>query len=326
MYAPSTLYNSTYVPSPYRMAAPPAAAPQADPIAAPAPAPVFGQDVFVPTAAYAATAYPAPTYAAPAYPAPAYSPPVAPPSAPYPAPSAPTPYPTPPAAAHTPALYPASPAATPPPASGFKILSLEDIPGTPERMKRLTKQQMAPYFESIAQILRRDPEVSMAVTFGVYSEAQKLRLIERVKELVSGVYNLPPIRTQILDEPWVGGGYSFDENYLYSITTALLNDATAGDLVYLTVHEMTHAFQHRMVSLPIRPGGDFGELVDTWRGNTPQSHGYISYTGIENFELYAEQPLEFAAFLAGNFAEYQLTGGNNRLWGTSETEAWDLYA
>ena len=212
------------------------------------------------------------------------------------------------------------------PVTAPKILTLEDIPGTPERMKKLTKQVMAPYFESIAMALRSDPQISRAVIYGVQSDAEKLQLVERVKQIVSGLYNLPPITTQILDEPWVGGGYSFDQNYLYSITTGLLKDATAGDLVYLTVHEMTHAFQHRMVSLPIRPGGDLGELTDTWRGNTPQSHGYISYTDPSNFERYAEQPLEFAAFLAGNFAEYQLTGGNNRLWGTSETEAWDLYA
>lgn len=207
-----------------------------------------------------------------------------------------------------------------------KILSLEDIPGTPERMKMLTKQVMAPYFDSIAWALRNDPEVSMAVTYGVTSDDQRLRLVERVKQIVSDIYNLPPIATQVLDEPWVGGGYSFDSNYLYSVTTGLLKDATAGDLVYLTVHEMTHAFQHRMVSFPLPPGGALGELTESWRGNTPQSHGYISYTGVENFELYAEQPLEFGAFLAGNYVEYQLTGGNTRLWGTNETEARDLYA
>jgi len=207
-----------------------------------------------------------------------------------------------------------------------KILTLEDIPGTPERMKKLTKQVMAPYFESISMALRYDPQVSRALAYGVQTDAEKLQLVERVKQIVSGLYNLPPITTQVLDEPWVGGGYSFDQNLLYSITTGLLKDATAGDLVYLTVHEMTHAFQHRMVSLPIRPGGDLGELTETWRGNTPQSHGYISYSDPSNFEAYAEQPLEFAAFLAGNFAEYQLTGGNNRLWGTNETEAWDLYS
>ncbi len=207
-----------------------------------------------------------------------------------------------------------------------RVLGLEDIPGTPERMKLLTKQVMAPYFDSIALALRNDPEVSMAVTYGVFSDDQRLRLVERVKQIVSDIYNLPPITTQVLDEPWVGGGYSFDSNYLYSVTTGLLQDATPGDLVYLTVHEMTHAFQHRMVNFPLPPGGALGELTETWRGNTPQSHGYISYTGAENFELYAEQPLEFGAFLAGNYVEYQLTGGNSRLWGTNETEARDLYA
>ncbi|MNT52489.1 hypothetical protein D3C72_1895170 [compost metagenome] len=89
---------------------------------------------------------------------------------------------------------------------------------------------------------------------------------------------------------------------------------------------MTHAFQHRMVSFPIPPSGALGELTDFWRGNTPLTHGYISYTGSENFELYAEQPLEFAAFLAGNYVEFQTTGGNSRLWGTNETEASDLYS
>ncbi len=226
-----------------------------------------------------------------------------------------------PSASYPAASIPASYAPTAP-----KVLGLEDIPGTPERMKLLTKQVMGPYFESISLALRNDPEVSMAVAYGVYSDDQKLRLVERVKQIVSGIYNLPPIDTQVLDEPWVGGGYSFDENYLYSITTGLLKDAAPGDLVYLTVHEMTHAFQHRMVSFPLPPGGALGELTNAWRGNTPQSHGYVSYTDESNFERYAEQPLEFAAFLAGNYAEYQLTGRNNRLWGTNETEAWDLYA
>ena len=206
------------------------------------------------------------------------------------------------------------------------ILRLEDIPGTPERMKALSKQVMAPYFEGITWALRNDPEVSMALTYGFQTDEQKLRLVERVKDIVSNLYNLPPITTQVLDEPWVGGGYSFDDNYLYSITTGLLKDATPGDLIYLTVHEMTHAFQHRMVKFPIAPGGDLGELTEFWRGNTPQSHGYVSYTGESNFELYAEQPLEFSAFLGGNFVEYQLTGGNARLWGSNETEATDLYA
>src|SRR5690606_25615682 len=109
------------------------------------------------------------------------------------------------------------------------------IPGTPERMKALTKQVMAPYFESITWALRTDPEVVMAVSFGVYSNEQRLRLVERVKELGTGIYNLPPITTQVLDEPWVGGGYSFDEHRVYSITTGLLDEATAGDLIYLTV-------------------------------------------------------------------------------------------
>lgn len=217
---------------------------------------------------------------------------------------------------------PSSPFAPQPP----KILTLEDIPGTPERMKMLTKKVMTPYFESIATALRSDPVVAQASIYGVRTDAEKLALVERVKAIVSQIYNLSPISTQVLDEAWVGGGYSFDENYLYSITSALLQDATAGDLVYLTVHEMTHAFQHRMVSMPIRPGGELGELVDFWRGNTPQSHGYINYADPSNFEEYAEQPLEFGAFLAGNFAEYQLLGYNNRVWGTDETEAWDLYA
>lgn len=217
--------------------------------------------------------------------------------------------------------YQARPAFTPP-----AVLSLEDIPGTPERMKLLSKQVMAPYFEAISSALRYDPEVSMAVTYGVYSDAQKLRLVERVKQIVSGIYNLPPIATQVLDEPWVGGGYSFDQNYLYTITTGLLKDATPGDLIYLTVHEMTHAFQHRMVDFPLPPGGGLGELTAMWRGNTPQAHGYLSYEGEETFRYYAEQPLEFSAFLGGNFVEYQVTGRNSRLWGTSETEAWDLYA
>lgn len=216
---------------------------------------------------------------------------------------------------------PAVPRATTPP-----VLGLESIPGTPERMKALTKQVMAPYFDSISMALRNDPEVASAVAYGVYTDAQKLRLVERVKDIVSGIYNLPPISTQVLDEPWVGGGYSFDSTLLYTITTGLLKDATPGDLIYLTVHEMTHAFQHRMVSFPLPPGGALGELVTFWRGNTPQSNGYIAYTGVENFEFYAEQPLEFAAFLGGNYAEYQVTGRNNRPWGTNETEAWDLYA
>jgi hypothetical protein len=222
------------------------------------------------------------------------------------------------------AAYAAAPAAYAPAAP--PLLRLEDIPGTPERMKQLTKQVMAPYFESISMALRTDPEVVMAVAYGVYSDEQRLRLVERVKQIVSGIYNLPPIATAVLDEPWVGGGYSFDETYQYTITTGLLRDATAGDLIYLTVHEMTHAFQHRMVSFPIPPGGALGELTAAWRGNTPQAHGYVSYAGDDTFEAYAEQPLEFAAFLAGNVAEYRVTGMNARLWGTDETEAWDLYA
>lgn len=281
MYASTPTSSSAYAPIPTRSVGyAPQTAAVAPSSATPSP---LGQDRFVPSATYAATA---PAYASnPAY-----------------APNA--------------AYVPAAP----------KILTLEDIPGTPERMKMLTKQVMAPYFESISMALRSDPVIAQASYYGIQTDAEKLALVERVKAIVSQIYNLPPITTQILDEPWVGGGYSFDENLLYSITAPLMHDATAGDLVYLTVHEMTHAFQHRMVSLPIRPGGELGELTDFWRGNTPQSHGYINYSDPSNFEHYAEQPLEFAAFLAGNFAEYQLTGANNRVWGTDETEAWDLYA
>lgn len=282
-------------PAPYPMAAMPVV-PAALP-AAPTPS-VYGRDAFVPSAAYAS--------AAPAASAPAYAP-----------------------AAYAPVYMPDAYAPSPYALGGSfapQVLRLEDIPGTPERMKVLTKQVMAPYFEGITWALRTDPEVVMAVSYGVYSDAQRLRLVERVKELVSGIYNLPPITTQVLDEPWVGGGYSFDDNQLYSITTGLLQDASAGDLIYLTVHEMTHAFQHRMVSFPIAPGGALGELTAAWRGNSPQTHGYLAYSGEDTFEAYAEQPLEFAAFLAGNFAEFQVTGANARRWGTDETEAWDLYA
>lgn len=310
MYASTNSASPAVAPIPTRSVGyAPRTAAALPPSAAPSP---FGQDRFVPSSSYVAASSPslatAPYVTAYAS-SPAYAP-AAPASAPY----APTAYAPTPNTASTPV------AAVP------KILTLEDIPGTPERMKRLTKQVMAPYFETISQALHFDPMIAQAVAYGVQTDAEKLALVERVKAVVSQIYNLPPITTQILDEPWVGGGYSFDQNYLYSITSPLMNDATAGDLVYLTVHEMTHAFQHRMVSLPIRPGGELGELTDLWRGNTPQSHGYINYTDASNFERYAEQPLEFAAFLAGNFAEYQLTGANNRLWGTNETEAWDLYA
>src|SRR5690606_13355282 len=128
--------SSAYAPIPTRSVGyAPQAAAVTPPTAAPSP---LGQDRFVPSTAYAASA---PPYG----PTSAYAP----------------------NAAYVPAVP--------------KILTLEDIPGTPERMKMLTKQVMAPYFESISMALRTDPVIAQASYYGVQTDAEKLALVERVK-------------------------------------------------------------------------------------------------------------------------------------------------
>lgn len=185
----------------------------------------------------------------------------------------------------------------------------------PMAVRTLTKQVMAPYFEAIAHALAADPVIQSLRYAPVLTPEAKLQLVERTKAVVSAVYQIAPIPTRVLDEAWEGGGYDFDTRSL-SITRPMLASATAGDLLYLVTHELTHAFQDQLLDSPYPVAGPLGQLVAIWRHNQPHQ-GYVPYDPAQgNFEAYANQPLEFAAFLGGNVVEYAVTGTNSRTWGT----------
>ncbi len=185
----------------------------------------------------------------------------------------------------------------------------------PVAVRTLTKQVMSPYFEAIAWSLANDPLIQSYQSAPTLTPEAKLQLIEQAKAVVGSVYQLAPIPTRVLDEAWEGGGYDFDTRTL-AITRQTLASATPGDLLYLVTHELTHAFQDQLLDSPYPVTGPMGELVAIWRNNQPHQ-GYVSYDpALGNFETYANQPLEFAAFLGGNVVEYSVTGTNSRTWGT----------
>lgn len=185
----------------------------------------------------------------------------------------------------------------------------------PVAVRTLTKQVMTPYFEAIAGALAADPLLQAYRYDPALTPDAKLQLLERAKAVVGSVYQLAPLPTRVLDEAWEGGGYDFDTRSL-AITRRMLESATPGDLFYLVTHELTHAFQDQLLDAPYPPTGALGELVAIWRANQPHN-GYVPYDPAQgNFDAYANQPLEFAAFLGGNVVEYAVTGANSRTWGT----------
>lgn len=185
----------------------------------------------------------------------------------------------------------------------------------PVAVRTLTKQVMTPYFEAIAQALAADPVIQSLCYTPWLTPEGKLQLVEQAKAIVSSVYQLNPLPTRLLDEAWEGGGYDFDTRS-FSVTRQLLATATPGDLLYLVTHELTHAFQDQLIETPYPLNGPLGQLVAIWRTNQPHQ-GYIAYDAmLGNFETYANQPLEFAAFLGGNVVEHAVTGANSRTWGT----------
>lgn len=187
----------------------------------------------------------------------------------------------------------------------------------PVAVRTLTKEVLTPYFGMIAQGLAADPVIQALRTQPMLTPEAKLQLVERAKAVVGSVYGITPIPTRLLDEAWVGGGYDFDTRTL-SITRPMLESASAGDLLYLVTHELTHAFQDQLLDSPLPIAGPLGALVAIWRADQPHQ-GYVAYDAqAGNFAAYAEQPLEFAAFLGGNVVEYGVTGTNSRTWGTPQ--------
>lgn len=196
-------------------------------------------------------------------------------------------------------------------------------PVSEAHMRAATQAVAKPMADKLIADIRRDPALVAALARTDMTPEQKLGLLRRLAEVTARSYGIRPVTVEVVKADWQGGAYDFGGDRRFTVTTALLAVATPGTLVYLAAHELMHAYQEQLIDGDVsRAPGALGVLARAWKANAAAYVGFDARRG--NHEAYAEQPIEYGAYLIGNHVERQLLGTNSHAWGTDDVQADDL--
>lgn len=196
-------------------------------------------------------------------------------------------------------------------------------PVSEARMRAATQTVVKPMADKLIADIRRDPALVADLARADMTPEQKLDLLRRLAEATAKSYGIKPVKVESVKADWQGGAYDFGGDRRFTVTSALLAVATPGTLVYLAAHELMHAYQEQLIDGDVsRAPGALGELARAWKANAAAYVGFDARRG--NHEAYAEQPIEYGAYLIGNHVERQLLGTNSHAWGTDDVQADDL--